>query len=167
MKEINSTPEMGNCGTCKYNTDDYVCHPHCGGCDGVSKYEPLTTKVISGLTNSEEKLSEKTEDELIECPFCGCKTVEATSLLTFTFRNKHPVCKGGIDVKGDTFLEMFGEIPDECKPHLKFVSFHCTSCNHQWSANKHYGEYEFVKNANGLYSFLKNENVGVKRSRRE
>lgn len=27
------------CQTCKYNTNDYVCHPHCGGCDGRSKYE--------------------------------------------------------------------------------------------------------------------------------
>ena len=27
------------CGACKYNTNDYVTHPHCGGCDGFTKYE--------------------------------------------------------------------------------------------------------------------------------
>ena len=27
------------CFICRYNTNDYVCHPHCGGCDGKSNYE--------------------------------------------------------------------------------------------------------------------------------
>lgn len=27
------------CYICKYNTNSLVCHPHCGGCDGKSKYE--------------------------------------------------------------------------------------------------------------------------------
>lgn len=26
------------CEKCKYNTNDYVCHPHCSGCDGKSKF---------------------------------------------------------------------------------------------------------------------------------
>ncbi|MCK9477975.1 MAG: hypothetical protein M0R40_00550 [Firmicutes bacterium] len=26
------------CGDCKYNTNSYVCHPNCGGCDGQSNY---------------------------------------------------------------------------------------------------------------------------------
>lgn len=29
------------CEACRYNTNSFVCHPHCGGCDGVSKYEPV------------------------------------------------------------------------------------------------------------------------------
>ncbi|EQB20033.1 hypothetical protein UNSWDHB_2619 [Dehalobacter sp. UNSWDHB] len=28
-----------NCLICKYNTNDFVCHPHCGGCSGTSHYE--------------------------------------------------------------------------------------------------------------------------------
>ncbi|MBS5632072.1 MAG: hypothetical protein KHX45_24875 [Clostridiales bacterium] len=27
------------CDECKYNTGDYVCHHHCSGCDGRSKYQ--------------------------------------------------------------------------------------------------------------------------------
>lgn len=27
------------CAACRYNTDDFVCHPHCGGCDGRSCYQ--------------------------------------------------------------------------------------------------------------------------------
>lgn len=30
---------MDLCFVCRYNTNDYVCHPHCGGCDGTSNYE--------------------------------------------------------------------------------------------------------------------------------
>lgn len=30
---------MDKCAACRYNTNDFVCHPHCGGCDGKSKYE--------------------------------------------------------------------------------------------------------------------------------
>lgn len=29
------------CPVCNYNTNDFVAHPHCGGCDGVSKFEPM------------------------------------------------------------------------------------------------------------------------------
>ena len=43
------------CGTCKYNTNDFVCHPHCSGCNGVSKYEPLITKEIPGLESNDIK----------------------------------------------------------------------------------------------------------------
>ncbi len=28
------------CEACNYNTFDFVAHPHCGGCDGVSKFAP-------------------------------------------------------------------------------------------------------------------------------
>ena len=27
------------CESCSYNTGDYVCHPHCSGCNGRSKFE--------------------------------------------------------------------------------------------------------------------------------
>lgn len=30
---------MDKCATCRFNTNDYVCHPHCSGCDGKSNYE--------------------------------------------------------------------------------------------------------------------------------
>ncbi len=31
--------EVDKCPTCRYNTNDFVCHPHCSGCDGKSNYE--------------------------------------------------------------------------------------------------------------------------------
>lgn len=34
------------CRTCKYNTNDYVCHPHCGGCDGQSKFVPRAARTL-------------------------------------------------------------------------------------------------------------------------
>ena len=30
---------MDKCVTCRYNTNDYVCHPNCYGCNGSSHYE--------------------------------------------------------------------------------------------------------------------------------
>ena len=30
---------MDKCVTCRYNTNDYICHPNCSGCDGSSHYE--------------------------------------------------------------------------------------------------------------------------------
>lgn len=35
---------MDKCANCRYNTNDYVCHPHCGGCDGQSKFTPQPLK---------------------------------------------------------------------------------------------------------------------------
>ena len=32
------------CGTCRYNTNDIVAHPHCSGCDGISKYKQCPAK---------------------------------------------------------------------------------------------------------------------------
>lgn len=29
------------CPCCNYYTSDFVAHPHCGGCDGASKFEPI------------------------------------------------------------------------------------------------------------------------------
>lgn len=34
------------CETCKYNTNDFVCHPHCGGCDGQSKFAPRAPREL-------------------------------------------------------------------------------------------------------------------------
>jgi len=35
---------MDKCVMCRYNTNDYACNPHCGGCNGVSSYEPKSIK---------------------------------------------------------------------------------------------------------------------------
>lgn len=37
---------MDKCTTCKYNTNDYACHPHCGGCDGQSKFAPRAPQAL-------------------------------------------------------------------------------------------------------------------------
>ena len=37
------------CDICRYNTNDYVCHPHCSGCDGQSKFAPKTLKVFNTI----------------------------------------------------------------------------------------------------------------------
>ncbi len=39
------------CDGCRYNTNDYVCHPHCSGCDGKSHFEkkPFGRGLINGL----------------------------------------------------------------------------------------------------------------------
>lgn len=44
MNKANSTPEKDACATCSYNTNDHVCHPHCGGCNGTSRYKPRPLK---------------------------------------------------------------------------------------------------------------------------
>ena len=44
--------EGDQCGKCKYNTNDFVCHPHCSGCDGKSNFvskQPLVQKLTDGL----------------------------------------------------------------------------------------------------------------------
>lgn len=30
---------MDKCAACRYNTNDFVCNPHCSGCDGKRNYE--------------------------------------------------------------------------------------------------------------------------------
>lgn len=40
------------CEKCKYNTNDYVCHPHCSVCDGKSHFvskKPLKQILVDGL----------------------------------------------------------------------------------------------------------------------
>lgn len=41
------------CVACRYNTRDFVAHPHCSGCDGVKHFEKIEQKVA--------------------CVFCGAK----------------------------------------------------------------------------------------------
>ena len=40
-------PDKG--GICRYHTNDDVCHPHCSGCDGQSKFEPKTLKFFKTI----------------------------------------------------------------------------------------------------------------------
>lgn len=52
--------EESPCDGCRYNTNDYVCHPHCGGCDGKSHYEnkkPLADDLIGGLREIRKQIS--------------------------------------------------------------------------------------------------------------
>lgn len=37
---------MDKCDACKHNTNDYVCKPECGGCDGESHFEEKSQKYI-------------------------------------------------------------------------------------------------------------------------
>ncbi|MCM1165650.1 MAG: hypothetical protein NC401_06530 [Ruminococcus sp.] len=37
------------CVTCRFNTNHPVCHPHCSGCDGKSKYEPVKLKIYNTI----------------------------------------------------------------------------------------------------------------------
>lgn len=39
------------CEMCRYNTHDFVCHPHCGGCDGKSKFVSQKTPADVFLDN--------------------------------------------------------------------------------------------------------------------
>lgn len=44
--------EGDRCERCRYNTNDYICHPHCSGCDGKSHFvdnEPPEQTLIDGL----------------------------------------------------------------------------------------------------------------------
>jgi len=37
---------MDKCDTCKFNTNDFVCRPECGGCDGESHYEEKEQRIV-------------------------------------------------------------------------------------------------------------------------
>lgn len=43
-RQCKGTPERVMCLTCRYNMNDYACHPRCGGCNGSSAYEPKSIK---------------------------------------------------------------------------------------------------------------------------
>ena len=73
------------CDICRYNTNDYVCHPHCGGCDGqafdkLAAYEDteLTPKEVKALQEDNTRLQKlinrdtaKKVDEEDCCPICN------------------------------------------------------------------------------------------------
>ena len=46
---MNNKLPPDKCNICRYNTHSYVCHPHCGGCDGKSNYEPYSLKVYQTI----------------------------------------------------------------------------------------------------------------------
>ena len=37
---------MDKCANFQYNTNVYFCHPHCGGCDGQSKFAPRVKRAL-------------------------------------------------------------------------------------------------------------------------
>lgn len=46
---MNNRMPPDKCGICRYNTNDYVCHPNCGGCDGKSHFKPYSLKVYKTI----------------------------------------------------------------------------------------------------------------------
>lgn len=66
---------MDKCTTCKYNTNDYVCHPHCGGCDGQSKFTPQTLKFYKTIAvDFDGTLCENKFPDIRKCKNEGKKT---------------------------------------------------------------------------------------------
>lgn len=52
MIENDESTEDASCEKCKYNTNDFICHPHCSGCNGKSKFvsrKPPTDNLLGGL----------------------------------------------------------------------------------------------------------------------
>ncbi len=52
--------EGDQCKRCRYNTNDYVCHPHCSGCDGKSHFvekEPLEQTLFDGMRKIKSNLA--------------------------------------------------------------------------------------------------------------
>ena len=63
MIEDNESGKEDQCEQCKYNTNDYVCHPHCSGCNGKSKFvskKTLADNLISGLKQIKADLANAT-----------------------------------------------------------------------------------------------------------
>ncbi len=89
--------------------------------------------------------------ELIECPFCGEKTVLARISTTYYFVAEHPMYKDGVNMDGDTMGQIIGEMT--CPPVIKYASFRCESCGREWSPH----DYAPVKDENGMLSFVKRE----------
>lgn len=59
------------CEKCKYNTNDYVCHPHCSGCDGKSNFvseKPLGQTLTDGLRALKQDIANAAQlvDEMCE-----------------------------------------------------------------------------------------------------
>lgn len=88
--------------------------------------------------------------EPVKCPFCGSKTVLGTVLTTFAFKSEHTLYTNGVDMDGATIGEMLGE---PLETAMKYTRFRCTSCNKEWKS----WEYQFIKDVNGIHSFVKQE----------
>ena len=98
--------------------------------------------------------------ELIECPFCGEKTVLARISTTYYFVAEHPMYKDGVNMDGDTMGQIIGEMT--CPPVIKYASLRCESCGREWSPH----DYAPVKDENGMLSFVKQDEKS-KRKRRK
>ncbi|MDE7362858.1 MAG: hypothetical protein K2N38_13095 [Oscillospiraceae bacterium] len=64
MVEDDESDKDDQCEKCKYNTNDYVCHPHCGGCDGKSKFvrkKTLADDLIDRLKQIKADLANATK----------------------------------------------------------------------------------------------------------
>ncbi len=93
----------------------------------------------------------KTNPTPIKCPFCGCRTILATVLTTFSFVSEHTVYTDGVDLSADTLGGMIGEPRSE--PIIKITQYRCTSCKEKWISSF----YKLVKDENGVFSFVKAE----------
>lgn len=98
----------------------------------------------------------------IECPFCGCRTILATVLTTFSFVSEHTVYTDGVNVlSGDTLGGMIGEPNGE--PIIKPTHYRCTSCKKKWISSF----CKLVKDENGVCSFVKVEQKPRKGKRKQ
>lgn len=52
---------MDKCVTCRYNTNDYICHPNCSGCDGSSHYEGRK-RDMTGFNEVAKEIHKNAED---------------------------------------------------------------------------------------------------------
>lgn len=70
----NNDHESDQCNRCRYNTNDVVCHPHCGGCNGNSRFERRTSeqslehKMLNGLNEIKASMVKAAQlvDEMCE-----------------------------------------------------------------------------------------------------
>lgn len=121
---------------------------------------------------SNEKQSNLITRKFACCPFCGCNNVQATVSTIIRCERSQPVYTDGIDCinndnevddepTGNTLREllssMFGEVTDAS---YYLTQFNCSSCSKTWSAQM--GDYKWEKGENGLYSFVKNEEIRKK-----
>ncbi len=103
----------------------------------------------------------KKDSKPIECPFCGCRTVLATVLTTFSFVSEHTVYTDGVDLSGDTVGGMIGEPRGE--PIIKTTQYRCTSCKEKWISSF----CKLAKDENGVFSFVKVEQKPRKGKRKQ
>lgn len=105
--------------------------------------------------------------EPIECPFCGSKTVEVTIITSLYFKKVVRVYKNGIDYynnANEESIKGMNEILGEpyLEPTTELTCFDCSSCKKHWISKM----YKLVKDDNGLFSFVENEDTGRKGKKR-